>query len=52
MNIESSNIRRLVVVWVKGKGTTSDGAVVEELHRYRHEFCKPDDIEYIQPKLF
>ena len=52
VNIESSNIRRRVVIWVKAKGTTSDGAVVEELHRYRHEFCKPDDVEYLQPKLF
>lgn len=52
VNPDHSNTRRLVVIWAKGKGSSSDGAVVEELHKYRHDFCRDNGIEYLQPKLF
>ena len=43
--------RRLAVVWLKGKGTIVD-SIEDELYQYRHEFCKPVDVEFIQPALF
>lgn len=43
--------RRLVVVWLKGKSNVVD-MIEDELHKYRHEFCEPEEVEFIQPRLF
>lgn len=43
--------RRLAVVWLKGKSTIVD-SIEDEMYKYRHEFCEPKDIEFIQPALF
>lgn len=48
----SNSAERLSVVWLRSKAKTVN-RVVEELHRYKHDFCDDKGLtDYVQDALF